>query len=101
MLNLQSPKVMMGMSRGVFVEDEFKNVMTIGGGNLVCCKKMHKVAVRLLGLCWLIQGSRCFISPMIGRRSRQWLGCFFFNIFFPMIMMVVWITQTVDMVDDE
>ena len=39
---------MKGMSRGVFVEDEFKNVMTIGGGNLVCCKKMHKVAVRLL-----------------------------------------------------
>ena len=28
-------------------------------GNLVCCKKMHKVAVRLLGLCWLIQGSMC------------------------------------------
>ena len=65
MFNLQSPKEMMWMSRGVFVEDNFKNVMTIGGGNLVCCKKMHKVAVRLLRPCWLIQGSRCFISPMI------------------------------------
>ena len=63
--DLKYAKVMMGMSRGVFVEDNFKNVMTIGGGNLVCFKKMHKVAVRLLRPCWLIQGSRCFISPMI------------------------------------
>ena len=88
------------MSRGVFVEDNFKNVMTIGGGNLVCCKKMHKVAVRLEAM---LANSRLQVFHITHdwEEEQAVVRMLIFNIFFPMIMMVVWITLTVDMVDDE